>query len=152
MNFNKSDSTHHRWILIDSQDKKEQTFYLLRTAVGGPRWTAAVAGPWEPGWPVACSSGMFRAWVTAFMTMSPRGIRYIHWTYTEEKERREVFRSSILLGSTKLNKTRKNRLRKLFTPLNTHIFSPKGPFHWLYTFTLSLLPTEDLFRKYWSSV
>ena len=53
-----------------------QTHHLLRTAGVGPRWTAA---PGCCAWPPPCSSGIFIAWVMAFMTISPRGIRYIHW-------------------------------------------------------------------------
>ena len=47
---------------------------------------AAAAGARAPGCPcpAACSSGMFAAAVTAFMTMRPRGIMYIHCKTTSQ--------------------------------------------------------------------
>lgn len=50
-----------------------ETHHLLRAAELGPRWTVA------PGWPEGCSSAIFIACVIAFITMSPRGIKYIQY-------------------------------------------------------------------------
>ena len=75
------DSTHPRWFHINyPKVRGNQTHHLLRTAGVGPRWTAA---PGCCGWPAPGSSAIFIAWVMAFMTISPRGIRYIHWYETQ---------------------------------------------------------------------
>lgn len=127
-------------------------YHLLRTAPElAPRCTAdpgccCCAG--APGCPPGWSSGIFIAWVTAFISMSPRGIRYIHWyqvTFQMKNINSELHTFIVYFGK------KKSYGFKDHASLYTHIFSPKGPLYWLYTLAISLLPTKSIFSKYWSS-
>lgn len=77
------------------------------------------------------------------MTISPRGIMYIHWYRHNRSNGSNYFSKSIFGGK---------RLKENNSVFGTHIFSPKGFFWWHYKFTLYSLPTKYLFRNYWSSV
>jgi hypothetical protein len=67
-------------IIPMTRKKHNDSNHLLLAAAAGARCA--------PGWPcpAACSSGMFAAAVTAFMTMRPSGMMYIHCKTTSQVE------------------------------------------------------------------
>jgi len=105
--------------------KRNDSNHLLLAAAAGARCA--------PGWPcpAACSSGMFAAAVTAFMTMRPRGIMYIHCKTTSqvEGEGRNIL----------ICRNRRKSQSEQISRAATHIFSPERFLRWFDHFTKSIV-------------